>query len=227
MSGATFISDVRSDANVLPALPGTAKVAPREAGARERPRSMTACDDAKLMLRYAAGDAMAFHELYGRHKDGVYRYLLRLTGNPASAEDVAQEVWTKIIASRQRYRADARFTTFLYRVAHNAWIDSGRRNRYAVQHDCYDDERVHDGAPSAAEAVDAAALRTAFLAALAALPDEQRNAYLLHEEAGLSVAGVARVTGTVPETAKSRIRYAVKKLKSALLESRHEGVSRR
>ncbi|MEO0997058.1 MAG: sigma-70 family RNA polymerase sigma factor [Pseudomonadota bacterium] len=188
---------------------------------------MTECDDAKLMLRYAAGDAMAFHELYERHKDSVYRYLLRLTGNAAGAEDVAQEVWTKIIASRRRYRADARFTTFLYRVAYNAWIDSGRRNRYAVRHDCYDDERMQDGAGSAAEAVDAAALRATFLAALAALPDEQRNAYLLHEEAGLSVAAVARVTGTVPETAKSRIRYAVKKLKSVLLQSQYEGVTRR
>ena len=86
-------------------------------------------DDSALMLRYGDGDLDAFEQLYSRHKDPVYRYLLRLSGHAETAEDVFQEVWGKIIKARSSYRPTAKFTTFLYRVAHNCFIDHVRRNK--------------------------------------------------------------------------------------------------
>ena len=86
-------------------------------------------DDSALMLRYCDGDVDAFETLYRRHNDAVYRYLLRLCQHRASAEDVFQEVWSKIVRARDSYRPTAKFTTFLYRVAHNCFIDHVRRNK--------------------------------------------------------------------------------------------------
>jgi RNA polymerase sigma factor (sigma-70 family) len=86
-------------------------------------------DDSALMLRYKDGDVAAFDILYRRHKDAIYRYLLRLCGHRDIAEDIFQEVWGKIVNARKSYRPTAKFTTFLYRVAHNCFIDHVRRNK--------------------------------------------------------------------------------------------------
>ena len=86
-------------------------------------------DDSALMLRYQDGDVAAFEMLYRRHNDALYRYLLRMCKHRASAEDVFQEVWGKIIKARDSYRPSAKFTTFMYRVAHNCFIDYVRRNK--------------------------------------------------------------------------------------------------
>ena len=86
-------------------------------------------DDSALMLRYRDGDVAAFETLYRRHNDAIYRYLLRLSGHPDTADDVFQEVWGKIVKARGTYRPTAKFTTFLYRVAHNCFIDHVRRNK--------------------------------------------------------------------------------------------------
>ena len=89
----------------------------------------SAPDDSALMLRYRDGDMAAFEALYRRHNDALFRYLLRLCRNRATAEDVFQEAWGKIVKSRDSYRPTARFATFLYRVAHNCFIDNVRRNK--------------------------------------------------------------------------------------------------
>src|SRR5258706_2945123 len=83
--------------------------------------------DEQLMLRYRDGNAAAFDELYGRHRGGVFRYVLRQVGLRSAAEEVFQEIWINIISSRVRYRVEARFATFLYHVAHNCVIDHFRR----------------------------------------------------------------------------------------------------
>ena len=70
-------------------------------------------DDSALMLRYKDGDTSAFEDLYRRHNDGLYRYLLRLCRNQHTAEDLYQETWSKIVRSRSRYRPTAKFTTFV------------------------------------------------------------------------------------------------------------------
>lgn len=168
------------------------------------------------MLRYRDGDMAAFETLYRRHNDSLYRYLRRRCADPDAAEDVFQEVWGKIIKSRNSYRRTAKFTTFLYRVAHNCFIDHVRRNkRHLTQSDMDPDLHSNpaDGPDLNAEK-DLA--RKRLHAALMQLPDEQRDVFLLHAEAGLTLDSIAAVTGVNRETAKSRLRYAMNKLKAAI-----------
>jgi RNA polymerase sigma-70 factor (ECF subfamily) len=169
--------------------------------------------DEDLMLRYGAGDARAFEELYARHRGGVFRYVLRQVG--------FQEVWMRIVASRARYRVEARFATFLYRVAHNCVMDHFRRKPplQLISFDDEPDEALQVPGPEGEQPERLAQRRQAgqqLLRALALLPDEQREAFLLREEGGLSLEEIAEVTGVGRETAKSRLRYALAKLREQL-----------
>src|SRR5262245_2136467 len=85
-------------------------------------------DDSALMLRYRDGDVRAFETLYARHKGGLYRYLQRLCRQRETVNDLFQEVWSKVIASRGRYEVRAQFTTFLFHIAHNCAMDYFRRS---------------------------------------------------------------------------------------------------
>ena len=182
------------------------------------PRMAHAPDDSALMLRYRDGDVTAFETLYRRHKDPVYRYLLRLSGHNETAEDVFQEVWGKIVKARASYRPTAKFTTFLYRVAHNCFIDHVRRNKRHAGSMSLEPELHPDTGESPETATERSLARERLEAALADLPEEQRDAFLLYEEGGLSVDQIAAVTGCNRETAKSRLRYAVNKLRVAIDE---------
>lgn len=174
--------------------------------------------DSALMLRYRDGDVAAFEELYGRHKDSVYRYLLRLSQDPATAEDVFQEVWSNIIKARDNYRRTAKFTTFLYRVAHNCFIDQVRRNKRHAGNVGLEPDQLADAGESPEALTEKTLARRRMEAALADLPEEQRDTFLLHEEAGLNLEQIAAVTGTNREASKSRLRYAVAKLRAAIDE---------
>lgn len=178
-------------------------------------------DDSELMLRFGNGDLSAFEALYTRHKGPLYRYLLRHCGNEDTAGDLFQEVWGKIIKSRTDYQALAKFTTYLYHIAHNCLVDyyryQGRRRQ--ADHVEYDDSLPSDqvGPPRQPERLVASAqLADKLEQALASLPDDQREAFLLHEESGLSLEEIGRATGVGRETAKSRLRYALAKLRSLL-----------
>jgi RNA polymerase sigma-70 factor, ECF subfamily len=189
--------------------------------ATRRVVTMSDDDDAQLMLAYARGEMRAFETLYSRHRGALYRYLMRQARDPEIANDLFQEVWSRVIVNRVRYEPRAKFRTFLFTLAHNCFIDHCRRTKARP-------------AGASIEAADAADLRPAedemrpdarlereeasarYRAALASLPAEQRDVYLLHEESDLSLEEIARVTGVGAETAKSRLRYAVGKLKAAL-----------
>jgi len=173
------------------------------------------------MLRYKDGDVAAFETLYRRHNDSLYRYLLRCCLDRDSAEDVFQEVWGKIIKSRGNYRRTAKFTTFLYRVAHNCFIDHIRRNKRHLGKTDADPDLFANPADGTELAAEKGLVRDRLEIALTTLPDEQRDVFLLHEEAGLTLDNIALVTGVNRETAKSRLRYAMKKLKAALTEPAH------
>ncbi|HEY6924735.1 MAG TPA: RNA polymerase sigma factor [Steroidobacteraceae bacterium] len=179
-------------------------------------------DDGELMLRYARGDLRAFEVLYQRHRGGLYRYLSRHTHNPEAANDLFQEVWSKVIASRDRYERRAKFQTFLYRIAHNCFVDYCRRS--TVRGEIRSDEGQEDW-QSALTAPDndqpdahaeRAQVTNRYRAALAQLPSEQRDVFLLYEESGLTLEEIAVITAVGPETAKSRLRYAVTKLRQVL-----------
>lgn len=176
-------------------------------------------DDVSLMVRYRAGDVAAFETLYGRHKGPLYRYFLRQCRNPDIAADLFQEVWARIIRARLAYRPTARFTTYMYQIAHNCLVDHFRREERRLDGtaDLPDpDYGPANGAPGPEAAAMSEEARQTFRRALDGLPAEQREAFLLREEAELSLADIAAVTGANEETVKSRLRYAVKKLRIAL-----------
>lgn len=175
------------------------------------------------MLRYRDGDTAAFEVLYRRHNDGLYRYLLRLSLNRATAEDLYQEVWSRVIKARQRYRPTAKFTTYIYRIAHNCFIDYVRRNKRYAPDIAIDPEETVDTADSPEQRADRAIVREQLFRALADLPEAQRDVFLLFEEAGLSLDEIAATTGVNRETAKSRLRYANNKLRAALSDPRVTG----
>jgi RNA polymerase sigma-70 factor (ECF subfamily) len=176
--------------------------------------------DAQLMLRYAAGDARAFDELYAAHRDALWRFIRRSVGDAAATDDVFQECWSRVIAHRENYRPEARFATWLYRIAHNCCMDHWRKSGRRAARETADEEAVAEAAdPADAGPLDAVMDGEAgarLEAALGSLPGEQRTAFLLYVEGGLAVADIAATTGVNPETAKSRLRYAVARLKRAL-----------
>jgi RNA polymerase sigma-70 factor (ECF subfamily) len=184
-------------------------------------------DDGELMLRYARGDLRAFEVLYQRHRGGLYRYLSRHTHHPEAANDLFQEVWSKVIASRDRYERRAKFQTFLYRIAHNCFVDYCRRSTVRAevvsgldhgsssQEDWQSALMAPDNDQPDAHA-ERAQVTDRYRAALAQLPSEQRDVFLLYEESGLTLEEIAVITAVGPETAKSRLRYAVSKLRQVL-----------
>jgi RNA polymerase sigma-70 factor (ECF subfamily) len=177
--------------------------------------------DEQLMLRYRDGDAAAFETLYGRHRGGVFRYVLRQVGLRSSAEEVFQEIWMKIISSRARYRVEARFATFLYHIAHNCVVDHFRRKTplHLISLDDDAGEALEVAGPAGEQPERVVALRQSaarLLNALALLPPEQREVFLLHEEGGLTLEEIATVTSTGRETVKSRLRYALARLREGI-----------
>lgn len=175
-------------------------------------------EDSALMLRYCDGDVAAFEVLYRRHNDAVFRYLLRLCQHRDTAEDIFQDVWGKIVKARDSYRPTAKFTTFLYRVAHNCFIDHIRRNKRHTQTADVEPDTQPNPADLPEVETERSLARRRLEAALQELPEEQRDVFLLSEEAGLSLDQIASVTDSNRETAKSRLRYAVNKLRAAIDE---------
>jgi RNA polymerase sigma-70 factor (ECF subfamily) len=177
--------------------------------------------DEELMQRYRDGDAAAFETLYARHKGALYRYFLRQCGNEGLAEELFQDVWMKLIKARDRYEPRARFGTWLYTLAHNQLVDHYRRsgNRAALHESTgRTDPETLPGAASETpdQRTHSRLLVERLLELLKGLPGPQREAFLLREEGGLGVEAIAVATGVSKETAKSRLRYAVRRLRDGL-----------
>jgi RNA polymerase sigma-70 factor (ECF subfamily) len=175
---------------------------------------MSEAPDEELMLAYRGGQAAAFETLYARHRTRLFRFVLRNVKVRALAEELYQEIWMRLIEARASYTPKARFTTWLYTIAHHHLIDHWRKRGLTLV--ALDTD---DAAADSADPADEAQAREALgrlAAALEALPALQREAFLLHEEGGLSVAEIAAATGADEEAAKSRLRYAIAKLKAAM-----------
>ena len=176
--------------------------------------------DEQLMLAYAGGDAAAFETLYGRHKGGLFRFVLRSVKARGEAEELFQEIWIRVVEARARYQPQAKFATWLYTIAHHRLVDHWRARGLAVV--SLDDEESGVPEPAAGPAaepqrtVEACQLLERLASALAALPLAQREAFLLHQEGGLTAAQIAAATGSNEEAAKSRLRYAMNKLREAI-----------
>jgi RNA polymerase sigma-70 factor (ECF subfamily) len=172
--------------------------------------------DETLMTDFAGGSMEAFERLYERHRSALYRYVLKKTGHPATANDLYQGAWEKVIRARDKYNPAVPFRAWLYRITYNHVMDFFRRAR---------PESVLQADEIASETPgpETHALHDARLAALKnaieQLPGEQKDVLLLKLEGGLNVDEIATVTGVNRETAKSRLRYATTKLKHLLRET--------
>jgi len=178
--------------------------------------------DEELMLLYRDGDAGAFDVLYARHKGGLYRYLLRQCRQQPVAEELFQDVWMNLTRARTSYTVQAKFSTYLYRLAHNRLIDHYRKHAQAVVAS-FDDEGVpeldslaDDREQPPESAYDVKRQAAELLELIGELPAPQREAFLLQQEGGMSVEEVAAATGVSRETAKSRLRYATAKLRQGM-----------
>ena len=176
------------------------------------------------MSRYRDGELPAFEPLYQRHKGGVYRYLLRGCGSSSLADELFQEVWLSLVKARERYTPSAKFATYLYRIAHNRLIDYYRQHGIQMESplpDGGEGEGWHGQNYDSPEQIVAARQQAVrVLDVIDNLPIEQRQAFLLFEEGGLSVLEIAEATSVNKETAKSRLRYAFGKLRRAFEEWR-------
>lgn len=181
--------------------------------------------DEALVVRYQRGDVAAFEELVDRHRPGVYRFLARFVRDRARAEDLTQECWIRFIGAVPRWSARAPFRTWLYAVARNLAADEARRMTHR-RHESIDDDR---GArrpfaelPAPGQTPEEAALdlllQPVLEHAIAALPVEQREVFLLREYEGVAFAEIAAITGAPVPTVKSRMRYALEALRRTLTE---------
>jgi RNA polymerase sigma-70 factor (ECF subfamily) len=188
-------------------------------------------NDERLMLAYRDGDAGAFEALYRRYRGSLHRYLTHQCGSPASAEELYQDIWLKVINARADYEPLARFSTWIFRIAHHRLIDHYRKSapEIAARYETRtsddglnvdaDDLIASQPAPlheTPHELHDRRATAQRINLALADLPAPQREAFLLAEEGGLTLEEIGTSTAVSRETSKSRLRYALSKLRHSL-----------
>ena len=169
------------------------------------------------MRRFRAGEGDAFPSLVRRHRARVFAFVLRLTQDRSRAEDVLQETWLRVVRGAAAYQPTAKFTTWVYTIARNSCVDGARRERHRAA-EPLDEEPRDTGTPlnDPERGAASAELRPLLEAAVAALPEEQREVFLLRELAGIPFAEIARMTGAPEPTVKSRMRYALQALQKSL-----------
>ena len=183
------------------------------------------------MLAFRAGDARAFEVLVRRHRNAVFNFILRFTTQQARAEDVLQETWLKVVRSAPEYETKAKFTTWLYTIARNLCVDSARKESYRQAASLEAPasaaegeegrplgEALPDGGASPERGAHNARVRPLLERALAGLPEEQREVFILREYSGIPFKEIAEVTGVSENTVKSRMRYALEGLRRRLAE---------
>ena len=184
--------------------------------------------DEELLAAYQQGDVGAFELLLRRHRAPLFTFLLRMLGDRERAEDLAQETFLRIVKGAQAWERRARFQTWLFTIARNLCVDQSRRDRFR-RADSLDaqgppgsegEPAMIDSVPSReidpARGAESSRLRPVLARALAALPAEQREVFLLREQAGVPFKEIAELTGVNENTAKSRMRYALEGLRKSL-----------
>ena len=187
---------------------------------------MTREEELAVVERVRAGDVNAYEALVAAHEKNVYNLALRMTGNPADAEDMAQEAFLKAYRSLSEFRGDSKFSVWLYRIVSNVCLDFLRKQkrRQTVSLSVEDDEGeetqldIPDLAQSPEELLERRMTREAVQKGLALLPPDQRQILLLREIQGLSYEEISQALDIETGTVKSRIFRARKKLCAFLLK---------
>lgn len=183
--------------------------------------------DEQLIHSYHKGENKAFETLYRRYKKAIYHYFFRQVHSISIADELHQDVWLNIIKSSSTFKKESSFKTWLYTVAHNRLVDHYRQNsRQALSlvqtfnkpDDSSEDsskaiEAVNNHTDAPEETLQEQQIRHALIQGIKTLPEEQKEVFLLHENSGLTLQEIALVTNSSFESTKSRLRYAVKKLR--------------
>lgn len=187
----------------------------------------TTAPDEELMIRYRDGDVRAFEELYGRHRNGLYRFVSWRSPRQDWVDEIVQDSWANLHNARGRYRPDASFRTYLYQIARNRLLDLLRQHQDLLAadlgtgtdgHDTFDGlaDGAHDGS-TPETALDDKQQASRLHRAINSLPPEQKEALVLQQFSGLSLEEIALIVAAPVETVKSRLRYAMRKLRDGSL----------
>jgi RNA polymerase sigma-70 factor (ECF subfamily) len=182
------------------------------------------------MVRYQSGDRSAFALLVRRHQTPLYNFTLRQLRSAPVAEEIVQEAFLRVVHNAADFKHEARFVTWLYTIARNLCIDHARK-RALRQHPSLDEpkraeegdgptlgDQTADGRANVERAASSSEIRERVLAAVDALPDDQREVFLMREVSNLPFKEIAAIVGVSENTIKSRMRYALERLQAALSE---------
>lgn len=179
--------------------------------------------DEQLIQWYQNGNADAFETLYTRYKTAIYHYFYRQVQSSAIADELHQDVWLKIIRTSSSFNQRSTFKTWLYKIAHHRLIDhyrqAGKHHLHLVNNNLDDSElenETEDANPGPEACLQKQQLDTALLNGIEQLPKEQKEVFILYESRNLTVEEIANITDSSYESTKSRLRYAVKKLRQHL-----------
>jgi len=185
--------------------------------------------DVQLMLRFQKGDMEAFQQLFNKYSSSVVNFGFRFVGSRERAEELAQEVFLQVYRWQERYEPRAKFSTWLFRIAHNHCLNEVRKGEYKVSHESLDSQLDREGNERGRDLPDTN-LRKGddILAAKQAtdkiqqilhrLPESQRSAVTLSRFEGLSYQEVAEVLGTTEKAVKSLVFRATQSLREGLKE---------
>ncbi len=197
----------------------------------ERRPCTTLCDE-ELMQLYGEGDMDAFEELFHRHKSSVYAFIHHFTHGSGSVDDLFQAVFLRVIRYRDRYKAKAKFTTWLFTITRSVCIDAMRKQKTADVIQLFpphsDDENSFDIAsfpghdPTPLDTTFENELQQAIDSVIATLSPEQREVLLLREKTDLTFDEIGKMAGCSANTAKSRMHYALLALRKGLREKGFE-----
>lgn len=199
---------------------------------------MSPKSDVELMLELRQGDEGAFKAIVERYQRPLINFFHRLLWDRALAEDYCQEVFIRIYVHREEYEPRAKFTSYLFRIARNYWIDQRRSASKRpgtvslsapVRSEGSRDVHLEDVLASPEGAVERSPAETHEIRdrveqALRSLPDEQRMVFLLSEQQGMKYAEVAAVLQIPVGTVKSRMHHAVRRLREVLSRERAGGI---
>lgn len=194
--------------------------------------------DEELFERFRRGEKTAFEVLLRRHRATLFTFVLRTlgTGDRARAEDVVQDTFIRVLRGAAEWQQRAKFSTWLFTIARNLCLDAMRRDRHrrAESLDAPAGGETDDSGRALGETLEGtqagperlasnARLRPVIEAALAKLPAEQREVFVLREHAGMPFKDIAEITKVSENTVKSRMRYALESLRRNLVAAGVDG----